>query len=54
MVSREVAIAGGTATAAANTIAHNAKLRWKRDFISNYAVSHLGRFRDETQDDETT
>jgi hypothetical protein len=40
------------AVVAVKTMAHNAKLRWKRDFISNYAVCHLGRFHDETQDDE--
>src|SRR5260370_19767807 len=53
IVSFDAATAGGAAVAAAKTIAHNARLRWKRAFISDYAVSHLGRFRDETQDDET-
>jgi hypothetical protein len=53
IVSFDVATAGGPAIAAAKTTAHNAKLCWKRDLIGNYAVSHLGRFQRETQDDET-
>jgi len=52
IVSFDAATAGGVAVAAAKTMAHNARLRWKRDLIGNYAVSHLGRFHDETQDDE--
>jgi hypothetical protein len=27
--------------------------RWKDDFIREKAVSHLGRFQGETQDDQT-
>ena len=53
IVSFDAASAGGMAVVAVKTMAHNAKLRWKRDFISNYAVCHLGRFHDQTQDDET-
>jgi len=53
IVSFDAATTGGAAVAAVKTRAHKARLRWKRDFICNYAVSHLGRFRDETQDDET-
>jgi hypothetical protein len=52
IVSFDAATAGGAAIATAKTIAHKAKLRWKCGFIGNYAVSHLGRFQGETQDDE--
>jgi hypothetical protein len=53
IVSFDAAVAGGAAVAAAKRMAHNATDRWNADFIGNYAVSHLGRFQAETQDDET-
>jgi len=52
IVSFDAATAGGVAVTAAKTIADNARLRWKRDFMSDYAVCHLGRFHDQTQDAE--
>src|ERR1700675_3437980 len=53
IVSLDAATAGGAAIAAAKTMAHNARLRCKCDFMCNYAVSHLGRFHGQAQDDET-
>jgi len=53
MVSFDAASAGGAAVAAAKRMAHNASDRWNGDFIGKKAVSHLGRFQDETQDAET-
>jgi hypothetical protein len=52
IVSFDAAVAGGAAIAAAKRMAHSAKDRWNADFIGNYAVFHLGRFQDETQDGE--
>jgi hypothetical protein len=35
IVSFDVATAGGATVAAAKTMAHKARLRWKRDFMGN-------------------
>ena len=53
MVSLDVATAGGGAMAATKRMAQRAIDRWKDDFIGKKAVSHLGRFQGETQDNET-
>ncbi|PYI86312.1 MAG: hypothetical protein DMF09_02125 [Verrucomicrobia bacterium] len=53
IVSFDAAAAGGAAIAAVKSTAHNARDRWNDDFIGNYAVSHIGRFQNETQDGET-
>jgi hypothetical protein len=39
--------------AAIKRTAQRASDRWKEDFIGENVVSHLGRCRDEAQDDET-
>ena len=53
MVSLDVATAGGGAMAATKRMAQRAIDRWKDDFIGKKAVSNLGRFQGETQDNET-
>jgi hypothetical protein len=53
IVSFDAAVADGAAIAADKRTAHNARDRWNDAFIDNYAVYHLGRFQDETQDDGT-
>ena len=53
IVSLDVATAGGGAMADAKRMVQKAIDRWKDDFISKKAVSNLGRFQAETQDNET-
>jgi hypothetical protein len=53
IVSLDVATAGGGAMAATKRMTQRAIDRWKDDFIGKKAVSHLGRFQGETQDNET-
>jgi len=55
IVSFDAATAGGGAAIAdAKRMAQHASDRWKDDFISKKGVSHLGRVRRETQDDQKT
>jgi hypothetical protein len=52
IVSLDVATARGDAVAATKRTAQKVIERWRDDFISEKAVSHLGRFQGKTQDDE--
>jgi hypothetical protein len=53
IVSFDVATAGGPAMAQTKRMVQKAIERWKGDFIGKKALSHLGRFQGETQDNET-